>query len=99
MNRTSGMIVIEMVLPYYFYEELLPSELDILNMIIPEYAIPMPIGLRVATYAVELQIEAGLAIQEGKVEGKNQYTGMTRAKDNAEVLGYNLIYQPGGMKI
>ena len=59
----------------------------------------MPIGLRVATYAVELQIEAGLAIQEGKVEGKNQYTGMTRAKDNAEVLGYNLIYQPGGMKI
>jgi len=99
MNLISVLIGIEMVLPYFFYEELLPSEIDILNMIIPEYAIPMPIGLRVATYAVELQIEAGLAIQEGKVQGKNQYTGMSKAADNAETLGYNLIYQPGGMKI
>lgn len=92
------MIVIDM-LPYYFVEDLFPSEIDILNMIVPEYGVPMPLAARVALYAVDLQVQAGIAIAEGKVAGKDQYTGQRSAKENAEALGYNLIYQPGGMKI
>ena len=72
---------------------------DLIDPILPFQGLPVPMPVRLAAYSVELQYEAGVAIAEGKVANKDQYTGQTSAKDNAQQLGYNLIYQPGGMKI
>ena len=72
---------------------------QILDPILPGQGLPIPLPVRLAAFSVELQYDAGVAIAEGKVANKDQYTGQTSAKDNAEQLGYNLVYQPGGMKI
>ena len=61
--------------------------------------IPTPLPARFVLASVDAQISAGNAIAEGKVAGTNQYTGQIAAADNARSLGYNLMYQPGGMKI
>ncbi len=71
----------------------------VLDPILPGRGLPIPLPVRIGLYSIELQYEAGLAIAEGKVANKNQYTGQTRSKENAERLGYNLVYQPGGMII
>ena len=73
----------------------------ILDPLLPKlpFGFPTPLPVRFALAAVELQVAAGSAIQAGEVEGKSQYTGQAATLDRATVLGYNLIYQPGGMKI
>lgn len=72
---------------------------EILDPLLPGQGLPIPLPVRLGLYSIELQYEAGLAIAEGKVTNKYQYTGQTRSYDNAEQLGYDLMYQPGGMKI
>jgi hypothetical protein len=72
---------------------------QIFDPILPGKGLPIPLPVRVAAYAIELQIEAGEAIAAGKVAGKNQYVGQAAAKERAGVLGFNLIYQPGGIQI
>ena len=72
---------------------------EIVDPLLPFQGFPVPLPVRIGAYAVELQVEAGQAIAPGKVAGKPQYTGQASAEANAANLGYNLIYQPGGMKI
>jgi hypothetical protein len=72
---------------------------EILDPLLPGAGLPIPLPVRAAAYAVELQVEAGQAIAEGKVAGKNQYIGQAAVQDRAGVLGFNLIYQPGGIQI
>ena len=61
--------------------------------------IPTPLPVRFGLYAVQLQLEAGQAIAQGDVAGLYQYTGQAAAAERAASLGFNLMYQPGGMKI
>ena len=72
---------------------------QIVDPVLPGRGLPIPLPVRIAAYAVELQIEAGQAIAEGKVAGKNQYIGQSAVQERAGVLGFNLIYQPGGIQI
>jgi hypothetical protein len=72
---------------------------EIVDPLLPFQGMPLPLPVRIGAYVVELQVEAGQAIAQGKVAGKPQYTGQAGAQANAANLGYNLIYQPGGMKI
>lgn len=72
---------------------------EIVDPLLPFHGLPVPLPVRIGAYAVELQVDAGAAIAAGEVAGKPQYTGQARAEANAANLGYNLIYQPGGMKI
>ena len=67
--------------------------------ILPGTGLPIPLPVRLGLFAIELQYEAGLTIAAGEVAGKSQYTGQAKAEENAARLGFNLIYQPGGMKI
>lgn len=71
----------------------------VVDPILPFQGLPLPVPVRVGAYAVELQVMAGMAIESGQVTGKSQYTGQARAEENAARLGFNLIHQPGGMKI
>lgn len=72
---------------------------QILDPLLPGTGLPIPVPVRIGLYAIELQYEAGLTIAAGEVAGKSQYTGQAKAEENAARLGFNLIYQPGGMKI
>jgi hypothetical protein len=72
---------------------------QILDPVLPGQGLPIPLPVRLGLYSIELQVEAGQAIAAGKVAGKNQYIGQTAAQDRAGVLGFNLIYQPGGIQI
>ena len=72
---------------------------QIADPILPGTGLPIPLPVRIAAYAVELQVEAGKAIAAGQVAGKYQYTGQAAYADRASTLGFNLMYQPGGMKI
>ncbi len=85
--------------PFYFVSDLLPTEKDVFDFLFPELPVPVPWPGRIGTRVIQLQYEAGVLIAEGEVEGKDQYTGQQGAKDNAQYLGYNLTYQPGGMQI
>ena len=71
----------------------------ILDPVLPGKGLPIPLPVRFAAYAIELQVEAGQAIAAGKVAGKHQYIGQAAAEEQAGVLGYNLIYQPGGIQV
>jgi len=82
-----------------FLYSLLPTEEEVFDYVFPELPVPVPWPGRIGSRIIQLQYEAGVLIAEGEVVGKDQYTGQTSAKDNAEYLGYNLTYQPGGMKI
>ncbi len=82
-----------------FLSEFLPTEEEVFDFLFPELPVPVPWPGRIASKMIQLQFEAGLLIEAGVVEGLDQYTGQTSAKDNAVYLGHNLIYQPGGMKI
>ena len=72
---------------------------QLLDPLLPGQGLPIPLPVRLAAYAVELQIEAGQAIAAGKTTNKFQYTGQASGYDAASTLGFNLMYQPGGMKI
>lgn len=85
--------------PYYIVSDIIPTEQEVFDFLFPPLPIPVPFYGRIAARAIQLQYEAGVLIAEGVVEGKDQYTGQLGARDNAKTLGYNLIYQPGGIKI
>jgi hypothetical protein len=55
---------------------------QIVDPVLPGKGLPIPLPVRVAAYAVELQVEAGQAIAEGKVAGKNQYIGQASDERN-----------------
>ena len=88
-----------------FYGPILTKGLDmflfeeLLDPLLPFQGLPVPLPVRFAAYAVELQIAAGEAIAEGEVAGKSQYTGQAAAAERANSLGMNLIYQPGGIQV
>ena len=58
---------------------------------------PMGILYELAEEAVDLQFEAALAINQGKVAGKDQYGSVER--DRVESLGTKFIYSPGGFQV
>jgi hypothetical protein len=72
---------------------------QVLDPILPGTGLPIPLPVRLGLFAVELQVEAGQIIAEGKVAGKSQYTGQAAAAERARSLGMNLIYQPGGIQV
>ena len=72
---------------------------ELLDPLLPFQGAPVPLPVRIAAYAVELQYYAGVAIAEGEVEGKSQYTGQAAQAERAQSLGMNLIYQPGGIVV
>jgi hypothetical protein len=67
--------------------------------VLPFTGTPVPLPVRIAAFAVELQYEAGAAIAAGEVAGKSQYTGQAAQLERAQSLGMNLIYQPGGIVV
>lgn len=72
---------------------------EFLDPLLPGQGLPIPLPFRFALASIQLQYEAGQAIARGKVAGKLQYTGQARAEESARSLGYNLIYQPGGIQV
>ena len=96
MNRTMidmpGIPIFNEGLDQFLFEQ-------ILDPVLPGQGIPLPLPMRFGLYAVQLQYEAGETIAAGEVAGKSQYTGQAAAADRATMLGFNLMYQPGGMKI
>ena len=72
---------------------------QIVDPLLPGKGLPIPLPVRLGLYAIELQYDAGVTIAAGEVAGKSQYTGQDRAQENAARLGFNLMAQPGGMKI
>ena len=72
---------------------------EVLDPLLPLQGLPVPLPVRLAAYAVELQYYAGVAIAEGEVYGKSQYTGQAAQAERAQSLGMNLIYQPGGIVV
>jgi len=72
---------------------------QLLDPILPGQGLPIPLPARFALAAIQLQYDAGAAIARGEVATKSQYIGQARAEESARSLGYNLIYQPGGIQI
>ena len=72
---------------------------EFLDPLLPGQGLPIPLPVRLGLFAVQLQVEAGQAIARGEVAGKSQYTGQARAEESGRSLGYNLIYQPGGIQV
>ena len=72
---------------------------QIVDPLLPGQGLPIPLPVRLGLFAIKLQVEAGQAIADGKVANKFQYTGQASGYDAATTLGFNLMYQPGGMKI
>ena len=72
---------------------------QIVDPILPGYGLPLPLPVRFGLFGAQLQYDAGEAIAAGQVAGKFQYTGQAAYRDNASTLGFNLMYQPGGMKV
>ena len=72
---------------------------QVVDPILPGTGLPIPLPVRIGLYAIQLQYEAGVLIEEGKVRGKSQYTGQAAATERAKSLGMNLIYQPGGIQV
>lgn len=72
---------------------------EFVDPLLPGQGLPIPLPGRFALAALQLQMQAGQAIARGEVAGKSQYTGQARAEESARSLGYNLIYQPGGIQI
>jgi hypothetical protein len=74
---------------------------EVLDPLLPTlpFGVPTPLPVRLGLYSIELQIEAGQKIAKGDVAGKYQYTGQAAQAERAQSLGFNLMYQPGGMKV
>lgn len=58
---------------------------------------PYALGYEIAEEAVDLQVQAALAISQGKVAGKDQYGSVER--ERVESLGTKFIYSPGGFQV
>lgn len=71
----------------------------LVDPLLPGQGLPIPLPGRFALAAIQLQYEAGAAIAGGAVAGKSQYTGQAAQEERAESLGFNLIYQPGGIQV
>lgn len=72
---------------------------EFIDPLLPGQGLPIPLPGRFALAAVQLQVKAGQAIARGEVAGKSQYIGQARAVESAQSLGFNLIYQPGGIQV
>lgn len=96
MNRTMiemfvGPIISEDVDDFLFEQ--------IIDPLLPGQGLPIPLPGRIALGVVQLQYKAGEAIAKGDVAGMYQYTGQAAAAERAASLGFNLMYQPGGIKV
>ena len=95
-----NLIVIEM-----YYGPIISSGIDqflfdeFIDPLLPGQGLPIPLPGRLALAAIQLQVEAGGAIARGEVAGKSQYTGQAAQQERAQSLGFNLIYQPGGIQV
>ena len=95
-----NLIVIEM-----YYGPIISEGIDrflfdeLLDPFLPGQGLPIPLPGRFALAALQLQVEAGQAIARGEVAGKLQYTGQAGQLERAQSLGFNLIYQPGGIQV
>ena len=65
----------------------------------PNWANRTPMGIlyELGEEAIDLQFEAALAINQGKVAGKDQYGTLER--ERVESLGTKFIYSPGGFQV
>lgn len=72
---------------------------QIVDPVLPGQGLPIPLPVRLGLFAIELQVEAGAAIAGGDVATLYQYTGQAAYADNASTIGFNLMYQPGGIQI
>ena len=72
---------------------------QVVDPLLPGQGLPIPLPARAALGIVQVQLAAGEAIAAGKVADLDQYTGQAAAADRATFLGFNLMYQPGGMKV
>jgi len=65
----------------------------------PTWAKRTPMGLfyEGLEEVVDLQFQAALAINQGKVAGKDQYGSVER--ERVESLGTKFIYSPGGFQV
>lgn len=52
-----------------------------------------------ASQVIDLQVKAGQHIGSGGTKDKDMYVGLRSYEENAKTLGFNLIYQPGGIQI
>ena len=95
-----NLIVIEM-----YYGPIISEGIDrflfdeFLDPLLPGQGLPIPLPGRFALAALQLQVEAGQAIARGEVAGKSQYTGQAGQLERGQSLGFNLIYQPGGIQV
>jgi hypothetical protein len=72
---------------------------EYIDPLLPGQGLPIPLPGRIGLYALQLQVEAGAAIARGEVAGKSQYIGQAGQQERAQSLGFNLIYQPGGIQV
>ena len=72
---------------------------EFIDPLLPGQGLPIPLPARFALAAIQVQVEAGGAIARGEVAGKSQYIGQAGQEERARSLGFNLIYQPGGIQI
>ena len=72
---------------------------EFIDPLLPGQGLPIPLPGRIALATVQLQYEAGVAIARGEVASKFQYIGQAAAEERARTLGFNLIYQPGGIQV
>jgi hypothetical protein len=72
---------------------------EFVDPLLPGQGLPIPLPARFALAAMQLQYEAGAAIARGEVAGKSQYIGQAAQQERAKSLGFNLIYQPGGIQV
>ena len=65
----------------------------------PNWATRSPMGIlyELGEEAIDLQFKAALAINEGKVAGKDQYNSIER--ERVESLGFKPIWTPGGFQV
>ena len=65
----------------------------------PTWAKRTPMGLfyEGLEEAVDLQFQAALAINQGKVAGKDQYSAIER--ERTESIGFKPIWSPGGFQV
>ena len=72
---------------------------EFVDPLLPGQGLPIPLPARIGLLAIQLQVEGGQAIARGEVAGKSQYIGQTGQQERAQSLGFNLIYQPGGIQV
>jgi len=58
---------------------------------------PAAVGIEAAEAFIDLQFEAAIAIDQGKVAGKDQYGSVER--ERVESLGFKPIWTPGGFQV